>query len=116
MSVEKRLGPFWEGIGLRPKESDALNANLEIQAPKFSGHFLKFEAELPSGTSLVTSPNEQRVARTLVRQIDQPQPLPHGKTLRENCQTAFGANIERIAFRAQFPACLAPLHGNSHPG
>ena len=77
---------------------------------------MQFEAEFPARPAFMSTPNEYRFARSVTDKIHEPQPLPHSKSLRNNRQAAFRANIHSVAFRSQIFPRVRPFHSHCNTG
>jgi hypothetical protein len=99
-------------IGKKPRRDERVA--LEVQAPEVRWHLLEFQAQFPAAPALVSTPHQDGVANVLVRQIDQPQFLPYCKSLREDRQAPFRADVHGITFGPVAPAVFSPLYGHCH--
>jgi hypothetical protein len=87
---------------------------LKVQTPEIHRSLLKLKPQFPSRPAFMSSPNQNRFASILIDEIDQQQPLPHGKTLRNHREASFRAGVHCVALCAHRAARLRPFHRHGH--
>src|SRR5438874_13603168 len=72
----------------RPEVATPETQVLEVETPEVLHRILQFDSKLPPRRPFVPSPNQIRIARILVDQVDHPHLLPHRKRVRSEEHTS----------------------------